>query len=94
MGQHLSLGVPAANQVHRFFCPIIHVECVPLPWVCGAKVRVGHLNTGKLSLEFQWIFYTILVIQAQDRSQLTAPNPGPVLYHKGADTTSHIILIL
>ena len=59
-------------------------SCVPRPLACVAKVCGGNPNTEKLSLEFQLIFCTILIMQAQGtqaNSQL--PNPGGVLYCKG-----------
>lgn len=59
-------------------------SCVPRPLACVAKACGGNLSTEKLSLEFQLIFCTILIMQAQGtqaNSQL--PNPGGVLYCKG-----------
>lgn len=84
VGQHLSLGGLAANQVHRFFCPINDIDYVPLPQACVAKVCRVDLYPEKLSREFHLILYTILVMQAQGvQADSQLPNPGIVLYCKG-----------
>lgn len=74
------MGGPAANQVHRSFCFIIDVSYVPLPRKCVDEVCECHLDTKKLSIEFQVLFYTSLVMHAlglQDNSQL--PKPGIIV---------------